>query len=331
MKIGKQISNEEVNRILSEIGWKALIDAIEYGFVADAKGEVEAPAKIYLNTPWSDMRCMPAYMPTYDPDLCGVKIVCVAPDNPKKGLPTTTGVYLLMDAHTQEIRACMEAEEITAWRTAASSAVATRTLARKDSKTLGIIGLGKQAYYHAKAIIGITNIEEILINDISVSAIERFKKIFDTCESENGVTIKNTSNRDICKNSDIITTLTPVREPYIKIEDVSLRTHINAVGADSKDKNEFEPEILLDSTIVCDNIEQCVHSGGEIYHGLEKGWITKNRLKALGDILLGHSGGRRLNTDITFFKSTGVAFQDLMTAIMVYKTIEGEELDPYSY
>ena len=327
MKIGKQISNEEINQILGEIGWKTLIDTIEEGFKADARGEVEAPAKIYLDTPWSDMRCMPAYMPTYDPDLCGVKIVCVAPDNPKKGLPTTTGVYLLMDAHTQEIRACMEAEEITAWRTAAATAVATRALARKDSKTLGMIGLGKQAYYHLVAIREMVDLDEVWICDQSKEAETKFEKYVE----QKGLVAKITSVKETLKNSDILTTLTPAIEPYIKIEDVSLRTHINAVGADSKDKNEFEPEILLDSTIVCDNIEQCVHSGGEIYHGLEKGWITKNRLKALGDILLGHSGGRRLNTDITFFKSTGVAFQDLITAIMVYKTIEGEELDPYSY
>ena len=328
MKIGKQISNEEVNRILSEIGWKALIDAIEYGFVADAKGEVEAPAKIYLNTPWSDMRCMPAYMPTYDPDLCGVKIVCVAPDNPKKGLPTTTGVYLLMDAHTEEVRSCMEAEEITAWRTAAATAVATRTLARKDTETLGIIGLGKQAKYHVEAILEVFdyNISEILIFDQSYDVQKRFIK-----NEFEDIPINAVLLKELLYSSDIITTLTPATKPFIKNEDVAWKTHINAVGADSKDKIEFESEILLDSTIIVDNIEQCVHSGGEIYHGLEKGWITKDRLISLGNILLGRKEGRKRDIDITFFKSTGVAFQDLMTAIMVYKTVEGEGLEPYSY
>jgi len=97
--------------------------------------------------------------------------------------------------------------------------------------------------------------------------------------------------------------------------------HLNGVGADSKTKIEFEPEVLKKSRIFVDDLAQCIHSG-EIYQGLEKGTVVKADLIPLGDVLLGKAEGRRSDDDITFFKSTGVAFQDLITAIQVFERLK---------
>ncbi|HJH25799.1 MAG TPA: ornithine cyclodeaminase family protein, partial [Methanophagales archaeon] len=98
--------------------------------------------------------------------------------------------------------------------------------------------------------------------------------------------------------------------------------HLNGVGADSKTKIEFAPEVLKKSSrIFIDDLAQCIHSG-EIYRGLEKGIVEKEDLIPLGDVLLGKAEGRTSEEDITFFKSTGVAFEDLITAILVFEKLK---------
>jgi alanine dehydrogenase len=311
------ITNEELKETIESIGWKTFISEIRKGFEQSSAGDVVVPAKVYVNTEVSDMRCMPAYLPKYNPLYCGVKIVSVAPDNKKLGLPTVLGEYLLRDAETQSLKAIMQAEEMTAYRTGAATGVATEALSRADSKTLGIIGTGKQAYYQAKAILTVRpSIDRINVFNRTEQRAIRFKESY---ESEFGVDIAVVDLKD-AMDSDIVTTLTPATEPFISSDLIRQGTHLNGVGADSKTKIEFEPEVLKKSKIVIDDLAQCIHSG-EIYQGLEKGIVKKADLIPLGDVLLGKAKGRTSEEDITFFKSTGVAFEDLITAILVFENM----------
>ena len=311
------ITNEELKETIESIGWKTFISEIKKGFEQSSAGDVVVPAKVYVNTEVSDMRCMPAYLPKYNPRYCGVKIVSVAPDNKKLGLPTVLGEYLLRDAETQSLKAIMQAEEMTAYRTGAATGVATEASSRTDIKTLGIIGTGKQAYYQAKAIPTVRpSIDRINVFNRTEQRAIRFKESY---ESEFGVDIAVVGLED-AMDSDIVTTLTPATEPFISSDLIRQGTHLNGVGADSKTKIEFEPEVLKKSKIVIDDLAQCIHSG-EIYQGLEKGIVKKADLIPLGDVLLGKAKGRTGEEDITFFKSTGVAFEDLITAILVFENL----------
>ncbi|MEA3488182.1 MAG: ornithine cyclodeaminase family protein [Euryarchaeota archaeon] len=309
------ITNTDLKETLERIGWRTFISAIKTGFEQSSAGDVVAPAKVYVNTEVSDMRCMPAYLPKYNNKYCGVKIVSTAPENKKLGLPTVFGEYLLRDSETQQLIAIMQAEEMTAYRTGAATGVATEVLSRTDCETLGIVGTGKQAYYQAKAILTVRpSIDRIQAFDIRDQQAITFKESY---EREFGVDIAVVGLKDVME-SDIVTTLTAATEPFISSDSIKTGMHLNGVGADSKTKIEFEPEVLKKTKIVIDDLAQCVHSG-EVYQGLEKGLVAKADLIPLGDVLLGKAKGRTSAEDTTFFKSTGVAFEDLITAILVFE------------
>ncbi len=309
------ITNKELKEAIESIGWKKFIVEIRKGFEQSSLGYSVTPPKVYVDTGVSDMRCMPSYLPKYNPQYCGVKIVSVAPGNKGRGIPTVLGEYLLRDAETQQLIALMQAEEMTAYRTGAATGVATDALSKTDCKTLGIVGAGKQAYYQVKAILAVRpSIERIKVVDRAEQRARAFKANY---ESEFGVDITVTNLED-AMDTDILTTVTPATKPFIFQDMVGPGMHLNGVGADSKTKIEFDPEILKKAKIVVDDLLQCIHSG-EVYQGLERGIVKEKDLIPLGDVVLGKVQGRTSDEDITFFKSTGVAFEDLITAILVYE------------
>jgi alanine dehydrogenase len=311
------ITNDDLKAAIEAIGWRDFIAEIRTGFVQSSLGYSVTPPKVYVNTAVSDMRCMPSYLPKYNPRYCGVKIVSVAPRNRDCGLPCVLGEYLLRDAETQQLLAIMQAEEMTAYRTGAATGVATDALARQDCVTLGIVGTGKQAYYQAKAILTVRpSIASIKLVDRAKDRASAFKVQY---EREFGVDMAVVKLHDAV-DSDILTTVTPATKPFVSPEMLRPGMHLNGVGADSKTKIEFAPEVLRNARIVVDDLTQCIHSG-EVYQGLERGLITEQDLIPLGDVLTGKREGRRTPTEITFFKSTGVAFEDLITAILVYERL----------
>ena len=312
------VTNDELKAAIETIGWRDFIAEIKKGFEQSALGYSVTPPKVYVNTAVSDMRCMPSYLPKYNPRYCGVKIVCVAPKNKKIGIPTVLGEYLLRDAETQQLLAIMQAEEMTAFRTGAATGVATDALARTDCETLGLVGAGKQSYYQAKAILTVRpSIERIKLVDRVQERARAFKERY---EQELGVDIA-VVDLEAAVDADILTTVTPATEPFVFPEQIRPGMHLNGVGADAKTKIEFAPDVLRQSRIIVDALAQCIHSG-EVYQGLQQGIITEQDLIPLGDVLLKKQTGRTSAEDVTFFKSTGVAFQDLITAILVFEQLK---------
>ena len=313
------ITNDELKETIDGLGWKTFIAEIRKGFEHSSLGYSITPPKVYVTTRVSDMRCMPSYLPKYNPQYCGVKIVSAAPENKTRGLPTVLGEYLLRDAETQQLLVILQAEEMTAYRTGAATGVATDALARTDCETLSIIGAGKQAYYQVKAILAVRpSITRIKLFDRAVERARAFKANY---EHEFGIALVVTDLQDTL-DSDILTTVTPATEPFVFPDMVRPGMHLNGVGADSKTKIECDPGILKKSRIVVDDLEQCIHSG-EVYQGLIRGIVNEEELVPLGDVLLGKTTGRTKEDDITFFKSTGVAFEDLITAILVFEHLKG--------
>jgi len=311
------ITNADLKAAIEAIGWRDFIAEIRTGFEQSSLGYSVTPPKVYVNTAVSDMRCMPSYLPKYNPRYCGVKIISVAPNNRACGLPCVLGEYLLRDAATQQLLAILQAEEMTAYRTGAATGVATDALARRDCETLGIVGTGKQAYYQVKAILTVRpSIATIKLVDRAKERAIAFKAQY---EREFGIDTAVVKLNDAV-DSDILTTVTPATKPFIVPEMLRPGMHLNGVGADSKTKIEFAPDVLRKARIVVDDLTQCIHSG-EVYQGLERGLITEQDLIPLGDVLTGKALGRTNDEEITFFKSTGVAFEDLITAILVYERL----------
>jgi len=289
-----------------------VMKAVEEAFDFWAEGKATMPPKSYILVEKGDFRAMPAAIP----GAAGVKWVNVHTQNPLKGLPTVIGIYILSDPDTAYPLAVMDATEITAYRTAATAAIASRYLAKKESHTLGIVGAGKQACYQILAHAEVFDIRQINVSDLSESAVDRL------ISSLPGFTFEKCSV-ELAVSSDIVCTLTPSRSPVVKREWIKPGTHINAVGADAAGKQELDPEILRDAIVVVDDLRQA-SAAGEINVPISNGLYRAADINAtLGEIISGKRPGRTESEAITVFDSTGVAIEDVAVAKVVFeKAIE---------
>ena len=308
------LNQEEVKQIIPLTEINKVVKQIELAFLKYGKGEVDMPPKTYLyfKNDNGDLRVMPSF--SEELKMAGTKIVNVHPDNPKNNLPTVGAVIVLNDAKTGALLALMDGTYITGMRTGAAGAVAAKYLAKKDAKTLGVVGAGRQALFQIAATAGTLKLEDIFVYDINEKSIEILAAELEKI----GVKIRKTGLEEISKQ-DILTTTTPSRIPIIKNDWVVPGMHINAVGADAEGKEELDPAILKRAKIIVDDWAQASHSG-EINVPIAKGIITKNDIYgSLGEVVASIKVGRENDQEITVFDSTGLALQDLFTAAMVYE------------
>jgi alanine dehydrogenase len=260
---------------------------------------------------------MPCYLKNLD--ALGVKIVNVHPRNPVKfGIPTIAALLLLLKPQTGEPIAMLEATWLTKLRTGAVSGVATKWLARKNSRKVGMIGVGAQAPYQLLALREVlARLEKIKIISKTREKSEEFAK---KMSKELRIEIQVASTiEELVNDSDVLVTVTPATKPLVKDSWVREGTHINAIGADAPGKEELDPKLLLRAKIVVDDIEQALHSG-EINMPISKGILTKKNIYAeLGEIIAKKKKSRVSDKEITLFDSTGLALQDIVVGWLVYK------------
>lgn len=290
-----------------------VIKAVEQAFKDWAEGKGSMTAKAYLVLEQGDFRAMPAALP----GAAGVKWVNVHPENPSCGLPTVMAIIIYNDPQTGYPLAIMDATDITAYRTGATATIASRYLARQDSHTLGIIGAGRQAHTQIEAHMQIFDLKLINVFDRSSETILQLIKSFPRYP------LKECSLEEAAA-SDIVCTLTPAREPYLKKEWIVPGTHINAIGADAEGKEELEPSILKEAMVVVDDLRQA-SIAGEINVPIAKRLFSINEVHGtLAEIVVGTKQGRKDRNAITVFDSTGVAIEDLAVAKLVYgKALKG--------
>ena len=300
---------------VAETDTREVIRAVEDAFVAYEQGAAQMPAKSYIDLPEynGDFRSMPAYLDTGEWDAAGLKWVNVHPDNPSDhDLPTVMGTMIYSDPETAFPLAVMDGTALTMKRTGAAAAVATDHLAIEDASSLGIVGAGVQSYTQLEAIAAVRPIEEVVVSDVDDERVERFVETF---EGEFDVRGGSIAEAGHC---DVLSTVTPVEDPIVGLEDVGEHTHINAMGADAVGKHELEDELLLAATIVIDDHTQCTHSG-EINVPYSEGLIgTEDIYGEIGEIVAGNREGRTDETGVTVFDSTGLAIQDVAAAHVVY-------------
>jgi len=301
------LTQEDVKKLIT---MRDAIDAVEEAFRLYALGKAQMPPKIYLAFDSGDLRAMPAHLMGY----AGIKWVNSHPENPKKGLPTVMAVLILNDPKTGFPLAIMDATYITSLRTGAASGVASKYLARKNSKIFGFVGCGAQAYYQFMALKEIFEIESALAYDIDEKAARKFAKF---CNNH-GVDCRIDRIERVC-DCDVLTTATPSTKPVVMNDWIRNGTHINAIGADAAGKQELDEKILLRSKIVVDDLKQAMH-GGEINVAVSKGLIDESKIHAtLGEVVAGIKSGRESDDEVTVFDSTGLAIQDIATAKVVYE------------
>ncbi|MCL7476326.1 MAG: alanine dehydrogenase [Methanosarcinales archaeon] len=293
-----------------------VIPAVEVAFREHGLDRVQMPPKMYLNFKAhnGDLRAMPGYLE--GPDIAGVKLVNVHPDNPARGLPTVMALMVLNSTETGAPLAVMDGTTLTDLRTGAAGGVAAKYLSRKDSKIVGMIGLGRQARTQLQALTAVRDIELVRIFDTSMNSMEAFKT---DMELKTGIDIITCADTSQACNCDILVTTTPVTSPLVKAEWIKAGTHINAIGADAAGKEELDPMILKKAKVVVDAVAQASHSG-EVNVPISKGIFSVEEIYAeLGQVVSGKKPGRESDAEITVFDSTGLAIQDVVTADLIYR------------
>lgn len=299
-----------------------VIDAVEEGFSEYKAGRGVVPVRmpVEIERKKGVFLFMPAYL--HKENRFGIKIISVFPGNLMRGLSTLQAAYMLNDPMTGEFLALMDGIILTAIRTGAASAVATKYLARQDAAVLGIIGTGAQAPFQAEAICAVRSIQKILAYDKDKSRAKRFAQ--NTSRSLNVAIEAMGSPREVVEQSDILVTVTTSATPVFSGQDLKLGTHINAVGAYTPEMRELDDVTIGRARIVVDTYEGCMAEAGDLLIPLKEGRLSREGVHAdLGEIVLGRKPGRTRADEITLFESVGFALEDLVTAHLAYqKAIE---------
>lgn len=291
------------------------LKVVEQAFREHGEGRTRMPSKIYLDLPEmnGDFRAMPAYLPGMD--ASGVKWVNSHPGNRARSLPTVMAIIILSDPATALPLAIMDGTYITRVRTGAAGGVAAKYLARKDSRRLALVGCGAQAISQLEALLRLFRFDTISLFDPKDQAVEELREQFPAEASR----LERAQDPQQCvAGADIVVTTTPSRQPVLRREWIAKGTHINAVGADAPGKQELDEKILLDGTVVVDDLDQAIHSG-EVNVPIRDGKFRREGIAAqLGDVVCGKKPGRSRPDEITIFDSTGLAIQDIAAARYVY-------------
>ena len=258
---------------------------------------------------------MPGYVNKQD--IMGIKSVSVYPENANIGLESHQGSVTLFNALNGTPLAIMEAGQITAIRTAAVSGLATRILAKKNSKILAILGSGIQARTHIEAMTTILNLEEIRVWSKNK---KNAKRLVEEQRKKYAIPFRpfDTVNEAIY-NADIICTTTAAVEPILQGKYLMQGVHINAVGSSVRNTRELDGFAIKLSKLYVDKIESTINESGDFLMAKQEGTIDDNHIiGTLGEILTKKKKGRNNINDITLFKSLGLAVEDIATAFFIY-------------
>ena len=310
------LTQDDVKQVLN---MKAAIEIVERAFKEMGRGLVEMPPRIYLQFPKHNgfLVAMPAYIESLE--AAGVKIATVHPNNPTKySIPSVRAHIMLNDPRQGEPLAMMDGTYITMLRTGAAGAVGIKYLSRKDSETAAIIGLGVQGRSQLMGLLEVRKIGKVKVFDAIPEARKTYAK---TMLKETGVEIQEADSvGEAVKDTDIVITCTPSTTPLLKGEMLEKGVHVSAIGADTKDKRELDTSILTKAgKIVVDFIDQALIVG-DFAVPIREGAIKRENIYAeLGEIVAGKKQGRTNNDEITLFKATGLAIEDIATAYKVYE------------
>jgi ornithine cyclodeaminase/alanine dehydrogenase len=262
--------------------------------------------------------------------LVVVKTLADVPTNAARGLPTQRSTLLATSAVTGECVAILDGAAVTSHRTAAASAVATRYLARRDSRVLGLIGAGQLAVQHARALAGVTAIEDLVVWSRSAATLDAF------LDAAGPDLAKRTTiapdPRSVAAAADIICTLTPSQVPILRGAWLRPGQHVNAVGARPRPTHrELDGEAMARATLVVDSAPTALAKSGDLLQAIAEGALPPGPpLRELGAVVAGRAPGRTAETEITVFDSVGLAAQDLaLVAVVIRRAREtgaGEEV-----
>jgi thiomorpholine-carboxylate dehydrogenase len=298
------LTAEDVEKLLD---LDELIAEMKDALIALSAGKVIQPVRMVLATSEPPGRF--ALMPAIHGDVMGAKLVTVFPQNAGSNLPTHQAMILLFSARTGEPLATMDGRVITAWRTAAVSALATQASAPKGARVLTILGSGVQAHTHNTALRTLHPFEEVRVWSRTPEHAARFAQ-------EHGA--RAMELEEAVRGADVICTLTDAHEAFLRGDWLEEYVHINAVGAIGPDRRELDNDAIWGAAVVVECREAARNESKEI---LASGSVI---YAELGELLAG-TKAKPANRK-TVYKSLGVAIEDVSAAAMVWRKKEKRDI-----
>jgi ornithine cyclodeaminase/alanine dehydrogenase-like protein (mu-crystallin family) len=304
------LNEADVRAVLSMAG---LIEAMETALAAFSAGTVKQPVRTVIEAPGGFFASMPAYLGSAP--AMGAKLVTVFHDNPSHGLPTHLATIVLLDPATGNLLAILDGRFITEARTAAVSAVATRYLARADATVLAIIGSGVQARSHLEALSLVRKFTEVRCWSPSPAHRGTF-----VAESREYPVRAVESAEAATRGADVIVLVTASPTPVIEDSWVKAGACVISVGACRPNQREMDPALVARSRLVVDSRAAALKESGDVVQGIGEGRFGESHIAAeLGEVVADPKLGRRDASEITIFKSLGLAVEDVAAADLAYR------------
>jgi ornithine cyclodeaminase/alanine dehydrogenase-like protein (mu-crystallin family) len=311
-------------RILDEADVRRLLPMSEcIDLMADAlgsvsRGDVHNPLRWMVQPPGEES--LLALMPSHrggDRPLWGLKTISLFPSNQARGLDMHQGFVTLFDGETGQTRALMNAGGITAVRTAAVSGLATRLLARSDTRTLAIVGAGIQAKAHLEAMRAVRTFERVLVASRTPGrAARELDGIDEVATAEAAV-----------RDADVVVTATNSVEPIVRREWLKDGVHLNVVGSSQPHAREVDSQTVRDAALFVDRRESTLNEAGDFIVPQREGLVGPEHIRAeIGELVNGTAEGRRNDDELTLFKSLGLAIEDLVAAEYILARAESENV-----
>ena len=308
----KIISRDQIEKILPSLD---LMPEIEQAFQAYSEGRAVVPPVGELLLDRGEVHIKYGYVK--EQPYYVIKIASGFYEDPAQQRMSSNGMILLFSQQSgQAVCALLDEGLLTNIRTAVAGAIAAKYLAPERVDKIGMVGAGTQARLQLSYLKAVTSCRRVLVWGTSQEELESYRHDME----QEGFMIKTTEDiRDIQEECKLIVTTTPSLTPLLLSDHLQKGTHITAVGSDTPDKHELDPEILRQADlVVADSMEQCLVRG-EIHQAMKAGLFEKHQMLELGQIISGTIKGRESKDQITVADLTGVAVQDMAIAQAVYQ------------
>jgi len=319
------VNQAEVPRLLP---MKECIDVMARAFASLARGEADMPVRqiLWMAEKQGALGLMPAHLGGLA--ALGLKAVTFFPRNEGTDLDSHQGAVLLFETGRGRLLAIIDATSITSVRTAAVSGLATRLLAKPDASDLALVGSGVEARTHLEAILAVRELKRIRV---ASKTLERAKKFADRESKRHGISITPCQSvEEAVTGADIVCTVTSSREPVVRGAWLSPGAHVNAVGSSVPTARELDSEAVAKARLFVDHRPSALEEAGDFLLARADGAVGDDHIAGeLGQLVTGQVPGRQSPSDITLFKSVGLAIEDVAAAHHIYSKARGSGIGTF--
>jgi len=306
--------------VVKAITMAEAIEAVKKAFIQLSEGQADVPLR--TNIPVPEQRASVLFMPAYlkESEALGTKIVTVFPRNSEIKVPTIQALILILDVKTGRPQAVMGGAYLTALRTGAASGLATDLLARTEARVVAIFGAGTQSRMQLEATWTVRRINKVLVYDIEPKKTTIFIDEMKARPEFSPLEIRAVqSPANAVQEADIICTATTSFQPVFDDQDLKAGVHINGIGSYTPEMQEVPSETVRRAVVFVDSRQASLAEAGDLIIPLKKRHISGTHIKGeIGELASGKIQGRTSDEEVTFFKSVGVAVQDMAVAKLVF-------------